>query len=130
MKPNTVRLNHTYWTILAYQHGGTTASDSIMILPVTVLYIEQKEHSKPDVPRVCVCTTIDSYGGLPETLEPRKIEEARLYQSFDEAWNRLENTFKQAIADTSKWREAMRAAKQDINEPVSCHQITLNTYIK
>lgn len=130
MKPHTAKSNKTYWTIASFQYGSDTTTDSIMLLPVTVLYIEQKEHPKPDEPRLCVCAAIDSYGGLPETLVPRKIKECFLYDTFEEAWARLEDTFKRVMSNTAAWRRAIEAAHQDINEPNHCLTIALNTYLR
>jgi hypothetical protein len=128
MIANTVKLNQTYWTIISFQHGDTTTLDSIIVLPVTVLYIEQKEHPKQNEPRLCVCAAIDPYGVLPEMLAPRKIKECFLYETFEEAWSKLEDTFQHVISDTAAWRHAIEDAHQDINEPSHCLTIALNTY--
>lgn len=98
MKPGTVEVNHTYWTIMNNQYGSDTTGDSILIVPVFICYVEREPDDPKDLGCNCVCASMDSEGKIPEPLPIRKVREAFLYETFEEAWGKLHTMLEEAMA--------------------------------
>jgi hypothetical protein len=103
MKPDTVQVNRTYWTIMTNQYGDSTTADSILLAPVFVLYIEP-DMGPGESGHMCVCTTLDCKGKIPEPLPIRKVREVFLYETFEEAWGALYESVQGVLKSMDKMR--------------------------
>ena len=124
MKPGTVEVNHTYWTIMNNQYGSNTTGDSIIIVPVFICYVEREPDDPKDLGCNCVCASMDSEGKIPEPLPIRKVREAFLYETFEEAWGKLYSAMYEAV----KFMDSMRGDTSLFNPDKKDHVlfITLN----
>ena len=113
MKPETVQVNHTYWTIMTNQHGASTTMDSIILVPVFVLYTEP-DLGPGESGRLCACAALDSNGKIPEPLPIRQVREAFLYETFDEAWDKLHEDMQEGLKALDKLREDAQAQGSDL----------------
>lgn len=124
MKPGTVEVNHTYWTVMNNQYGSDTTGDSILIVPVFICYVEREPDDPKDLGCNCVCASMDSEGKIPEPLPIRKVREAFLYETFEEAWGKLYFAMYEAV----KFMDSMRGDTSLFNPDKKDHVllITLN----
>lgn len=129
MKPDTVQVNHTYWTIMTNQYGDSTTADSILLAPVFVLYIEP-DMGPGESGHMCACAMLDCKGNIPCPMPIRKVREAFLYEDFDEAWDMLHKDMQDGLKALDKMRADAQAEGYDLDRKDHFLLIQLNSLEK
>ena len=76
---------------------------------------------------LCACAALDSNGKIPEPLPIRQVREAFLYETFDEAWDKLHEDLQEGIKALDKLREDAQAQGSDLGNKDHMLLIQLNS---